>query len=818
MDVLLFDLRYTLRLLSRSPGFTLLCVAVIALAISLTLTIYVVVGNQGVRPLPLPKGERYVALQPTDKDTGNVYRGDRFNAFFYRAIAERSKSFELLGAAGIHGSFTISDDGIAESHYGTAIDPRLLHATDAVPIKGRNLVASDAVPGAETVAVIGHNLWQNYYAGRADIIGHRSRIEGKIHTIVGVMPKGFRYPTDHHLWTALQLPASNSPGAEKFALTPIGILSEGVSIDQANAELKVIGQQLSSEYPDDFKSMSIIAQPYIYSASLNNWGTMNAVMLSAALIILLLACLNVGNLLLVRVNERNQELVIRSALGGSRRRIIQQVLMESFIICLAGGIIGVLLGNLGADFVRYQTEVVVGSSYLPFWMNFEIGIDIFLLTIGITAMVWLFAGGIPALRASRLEITSALGGGSKGVASKGSGSVAKVLVASEVVCSFFLLILSGAFVSAVYFSNQIDYGVDTKNYVTGFVSLKESIFPAEADRIQYYNDLKSTLVDEPGISAVSFTSALPGMGFRRIPFNVEDRDLKENGEYPKNIVIPVDKDYFSVLDINLLDGRHFNSADDDNSLPVVIIEQALAEKMWPQESAIGKRIHSNPEGDMRNTPSIWLTVIGVVEHVDQGQMYSHFKGLNAVYRPLAQTAPDWQHIVLKFSEAPKLFEKKIKIAASKVNQDTPLRHLRKMEEALFLNTRILQTLSELFLVVALIALILAGTGIYGVVSRTVLLRSHEMGVRRALGQTDQSTILLFVRHGIIYLLVGAILGGGGALIASNLLTSEFPNLLNAIVSVTVFVFIVMTALVLVACYVPAMKIVSKEPATTLSYS
>ncbi|WP_101757781.1 FtsX-like permease family protein [Oceanicoccus sp. KOV_DT_Chl] len=544
MSTLLFDLRYTLRLLMRSPAFTALCITVIALAISLALTIYVVVGNQGIKPLPIPHGDRYVALMLQDKETYRILRGDRINAFIYQTFQQRLQSYQLLGAANIHRTITTSDDGIAEAEAGASITPNLLQATQAIPLLGRNLVASDAEIGAAPVALIGYEQWQNYYAGRKDIIGHLSRIDGQARTIVGVMPQNFGFPTDHHIWTPLQLPSNADPSNNSFRLTIIGILKKGTSVEQADSELKALIAQLANEYPDEYGHLSARTQPYIYAASANDWGTMNIVMLTAAGIILLLACLNVGNLLLVRANERTQELVIRSALGGSRQRIIQQVLMESFIICFVGGVIGLWLGSFGADYVRYQTEIVVGSSFLPFWMSFDIGPDIFLLTIAATLLVWLLAGGIPAWRASQLDINSALSGGGKGVTGKGNSKVAKGLVAVEVVCSFFLLVLSGAFVSSVHFANQIDYGVDTNNYISGFVNIREDAYPEDTDRVQFFTDLRTTLVQNPAIEAASFTNALPGMGYWRSPYNVEDRDLQSNNHYPNLIMIPIDQEYF----------------------------------------------------------------------------------------------------------------------------------------------------------------------------------------------------------------------------------------------------------------------------------
>ena len=817
MNTLWFDLRYTVRLISRSPGFAALCVLVIALALGLALTIYVLVSNQGLKPIPIPNGERYVALQLIDKKSNRTLKGDRFNAHIVQTLQGRSSSYEYLGASRIHGFVTISDGEITESPFGVEIAPRLMQLTSVVPLMGRNLVEGDALPGAEPVALIGHKLWQNYYGGREDIIGHRSRIDARMHTIVGVLPKNFSYPLDHHLWKPLQLPANSLPTEHNFHLTPIGILKPGITIDDANLELAAIMDQLAEEFPDEYGRFSADVVPFVHAASAMDFSTTNTIMIGAGFIILLLACLNVGNLLLVRANERTQELVIRSALGGTRWRIIQQVLLESLLICLAGGALGLWLGFYGAKFVKYQTEVVVGSSYLPFWMSFDIGSDIVLLAIAITLIVWIFAGGVPAWLASQLQINTALNGGGKGVAGKGNSKIAKILVAAEVTCSFFLLVLSGAFVTSVHLANQIDYGVPTENFVTSIISLKGTNYEDDVARYQYLRNLEEELLSQPGIVSVSYTTALPGMGRWQAPYAIEDRDLKAGGNYPRQMPIFVDDDFFQSVGVPLLDGRHFSETDMQGSLGVAIVEQAFVEKMWPGQSALGKRIHINPEGDNGGYLQQWVTIVGVISHIDQGQANGWAKGITSLYMPMSQTAPSWAHMLVQYAEQPRNFQTTIKKAATRVDRDISLRVIRSLEESLFLNTKMLKALSELFVGVAMIALVLAGTGIYGVVSRTVLLRTHEMGIRRALGFTDRGTIRLFLRQGVFYLIVGAALGGGGALITSNLLAAEFPTLLNSIFSITIFITLTMTGLVLGACYIPARKIVSLEPSAALHY-
>jgi predicted permease len=817
VSTLWFDLRFTLRLLGRSPGFAALSVLVIALALALALTIYVLVRNQGIGPLPLPNGERYVALQQVYQDSGRTAYGDQFHTDTLQALLTRARSYEVLGAANMQGSSTLNDGETTESPWGTAISPELMRLTGVEPLMGRSFTEQDSEPGAPLVALVGYDLWQTFFGARPDIVGYRVRIEGEMHTVIGVMPEGFRYPVDHHLWRPLKLPPNSLPGDHSVHYTPIGILKPGVSMAEASREAADIVAELQRQYPDDYENVSAKAIPYVDAASVTDFGVMNVVMLAAGTSILLLACLNVGNLLLVRASERNQEMVIRSALGGTRARIMRQILMESLLISLLGGGLGLWLGTYGARFVQYQTEVVVGSTYLPFWMRFDISTDVLLIAAGATLLIWLLAGGIPAWRASRTQINTVLASGRKGVASRGNSRVSASLVAAEVVFSFFLLVLSGAFVASVNMASGVNFGVPSENTVAAIIVFDEKRYPQASDRLRFIDNLQAKLEAEPGIRHATFTTVLPGMGWWRAAFDLPDLDLQQAGELPQLQGIPISTDYFPNFGLPLLEGRNFAATDTVENLQVAIIDSTMAEHFWPGESALGKRVKINPEETPGRPPTREVTIVGVIAPIDQGQALGRSRGIFNLYHPLAQFTPDFGYMVVRFEQQPKTFEHLIRSVATRVDRDIAITWVRPLSEMMSLNIRILQTLSELFIAVALIALVLAGTGIYGVVSRSVLLRTRDMGIRRALGQTDRDTVRFFLRQGGVFLLFGAVLGGGSAIVAAWLLTSEFPNLLDSMVSIVIIIGVVMIALVLGASYLPARKMVRMEPAVALHY-
>ena len=393
----------------------------------------------------------------------------------------------------------------------------------------------------------------------------------------------------------------------------------------------------------------------------------------------------------------------------------------------------------------------------------------------------------------------------------------RALVAAEVICSFFLLILSGAFVAAVHWASQVDYGVSPESYITAFVRPNGPQIQSEAERYRYLQRLQSEIISATGASAVTFATTLPGTANFLVHYAIDGDELKVDGEYPEQILVPVDHNFFQTLEVELLAGRHFNSSDTADSEPVLLVEKAFTEKVWPGESPLGKRIHLNPDNEEDMISQEWATIVGVIAHVDQGQSQAFLEGRTSVYRPLAQQTTPWAHVFVQFESLPEQYEYALKKAAASVNRDVALRMIRPLTESLFTRTKILQSMSELFVVVALIALVMAGSGIYGVVSRSVMMRTQEMGVRRALGLTDERTVRYFLNHGVLYLFVGGAIGGSGAVVACSLLAGEYPVILHSIVSVVIITSLLMVVLVLGACYLPARKMTTLEPAAALHY-
>ena len=812
-----FDLAFSLRLLSRSPGYAALCVLVIALALAQIIAIYLIVRVNGVAPLPLPKGDRYMTLALVLEDSGHILRGDQFRAYTLQALQRLSESYELIEGARLHGSLTVNDGERTEAPWGTEISPALMKATGVKPFLGRLMTEADAQLDAADVVMVGYQFWQRFFNGREDIIGHTVRVAGEEHRIIGVLPEGYSFPSDQHIWRPLRLDPNGHPSDRSPHFTPVGILKPGVSMAQAGREAAEIVAGLQQQYPEEYKNLSATSIPYVDAASATSFGRINVIMLLAAIAVLFLACMNVGNLLLVRASERSHELAVRSALGGSRLRIVRQVMMESLLVCLVGGALGLWLAGYAARFCQYQAETIIGSDYLPFWLKFQIGTDALLVSVAALTVLWVLAGGIPAWRASGASVGSALGGGSKGVVSRGNLRTISAFVGAEVVFSFFLLTLSGAFVASVIIASNQNLGINAENRVGGMFFFNGTNYESHEQRLAFMEAMIEEIEREPGVVSATYTLALPGMGWGTAPFNRPDSDLADDSELPMMQLIPVDNEYMAKTGMQLLKGRHFDHGDQADSEPVAIIARDMAEKYWPGESPLGKKLIMNPEGQTIFLKTKEYTVVGVVEPIDQGQIAGYARGHGTVYTSLSQESAWFGYFLVHYAEMPKDREAAFRRAASRVDRDMSYNRIEPLDGFVTLNARMLQAFSELFMGVALVALVLAGTGIYGVVSRSVQLRTREMGIRRALGQGDRQTLTLFLRQGSYFLIAGAFLGGIAAALAGQLLTSEFPSLMDSMGLIVIIVCLLMTALVLGASYIPARRIVALEPASALHH-
>ncbi len=814
-----FELKYTLRLLRKKQGFAAISIFVIAVGIAITIPLASVSKFFGFTDLPLANGDRLVALKQRIEGRGNVPVVD---AYSYEYIRDNAESYALLTAFE-QKSAVFSDGEAAESFSGAWIEPQFLSYASETPLAGRSLLESDSLPGAEPVAVIGFDLWQSYYAGDENVIGNTSRINGENVTVVGIMPQGFGFPYAHDLWLPLQLPGNPEPGPQR-SLYLAGLLHENTDRGQALAELDTSLQALATEYPQFYSGASGIILPYTL-VMINDGPVYGQLFLGMLATVLALVCFNVGNLLAARNSERLNELAVRGAVGGTRWKIIRQVLLESFLICIIAATTGLAIGSIGLSIISNGIGNAVFS--VPYWIDFSLSGSDLLTLAAITTAVWLLSGLYPAWKISNQDINTILGSDSKSSTDLGSGNLTKTLVIVEIIVSCFLLIVCLSTIAAFYYSSQQDMGVNPEGMLTARVDLSSSNYESVDSKQNYLRSLRGELLSSTSIEDVTFATAMAGQNPRRLDFSLEDIDVATDSRLPQVGLAWTDEDYLRLMETELIQGRLFDFADSASSLPVVIVDEFFAERYWPGESALGKRMQIAPEqgGEL-------LTIVGVINHIIQGQPTAERLYQSTVYRPLGQLALDTTgaaavnavSLAMQVTDLDTAsltdLEQEVKAAAARVDRDVPVSEVMPMSQMMYLGMEANQFFFDIMLWMALATLALAIVGIYGVVSRSVLSRAMEIGVRRALGSTNFRIISIFLKQGSLYLLFGLMIGGVSGVLVIDLLLQAVGS--QDGVSYTFFyiiatVVLMLSLMVFVAAYLPARKLIAFEPAEALHY-
>ncbi len=809
----LFDLQYALRRLSKAPGFTAMAVIVLAIGLGLSVYIYTFLKVAFYEELDFPEADRLVFIEREVNQ--QKWCCGTVSPFTYQHLQENQSSFEEFGALRLFSWVNFSDGNNAARPWSAYVTSSIFQTLQVEPILGRTLQANDDRPGADKVAVIGYQLWQDVYAGRMDVIGTVARIHGEPHTIVGVMPEGFSFPVRHELWLPLQLQYQPQPIAGE-GLTLFGRYSSEATLESSNREIKALMQQLTQDHPDFYGNISASAWPAsrLFFASAE---VLIFLMTSAAVAILLLVCFNVGNLLLARANENIREVAIRSALGAPRFRLMQQTLTESLLLSVAGGVVGLFLAHLGLSITQPVMETLFGFP-APFWWQFELrgeGVVVAVLAVVVT---WLLAGLLPAWRASGVNCNSVLKDGNKGGVSKGSNRLTSALVYLQIALSSVFVSLAIGWVVMLVDLMETDYGIDPEHYITGHIILPIADYPDRESRTEYFDELSRQLVAESGIVEASAASALVGARTPPQSYTLADRDLASSEGYPTKSVIAVAENYFDVMDVAFLQGRSFNSGDTIDSRQVVIIDQHFAEKMWPNESALGKRIQLEPK-----TNGEWLTVVGVLSHIVQTPAFGGGDDQNGFYRPFSQSVPLSGVIpmIAKVDGDPASYDQAVRNAVMKTDSLVPVDALWTLQHRLSQQFNGFTLFTKLFAIFGGLALLLAACGIYSITSRAIVLRTHELGIRRALGASNRSVVRLLLWQGTKQLIVGLTVG----LVLSVMLalkttvgdTVDTVKILLDTLQVFAAVAVILGAVVYTASFLPARRAVALEPSAALHH-
>lgn len=798
METLWQDLRYGARMLLKQPGFTLIAVLTLAIGIGANTAIFSVVNAFLLRPLPYEDADRLVIIQSHD---GVSPRGVSY--VDYLDWQKQNQAFDDLAFFNIRWQANVSFDGENETLTATLCSWNLLSVLQVRPVLGRDFMPEDDLEVGGKVALLSHALWQRRFGSDPGVIEKQLNIEGGSYSIIGVMPPGFKFPTQTELW----VPSGRWFNKENRAMRidqVIGRLRPGVELEQARADMKVITARLAATYPDTNARFSAAVTP-LRDFQIGDIGPSLILLLLACGFVLLIACANVANLLLARATSRRREIAIRAALGATRLRVIRQQLTESMLLALLGGGLGLLLAlwSIGAVAAVVPVE-------LPFWIKLNIDWRVLAFTLAILVVTGLLFGLLPAIGSSKISLSEELKEGGR-VAAEGYLRVRGLLVVSEVALAFVLLVGAGLMMRSLLHLQNVNPGFNPQNALMVGVKLTYDSKRTPEQRADIYNQLIHRVAALPGVVSAGVNHDLPFVGqmiWDRGGFAIEDQSPEEAENNPAANHQVVSPDYFRAMGIPLIRGRVFTERDRIGAPYVVIINRQMAERFWPGEDPIGKRLTGFGPDD-----AVW-TIVGVVGDIK----YRGLAGETEIdlYRSCLQFPPPVIiHLVARTEGDPMSVAAAVRKEIFRISSDLGVSRIVPMEklaENTIWQSRLWGTLFGVF---SIVALILAAAGIYGVISYVVSQRTREIGIRMALGAGAGDVMKMVMRQGLLLAFVGVSIG----LVVSLALTRAMSSLLYGVSATDPATFagiaLLLALVALLACFVPAQRAMKVDPMVAL---
>ncbi len=802
------DIRYGIRMLKKSPSFTAVVVAVLALGIGANTTVFTLVNAVLFRALPFKNGERIMFLTSDEvKRSRNNVRVSWPDFQDWRAQTKSFNGLAMWAPLGISLSDRIATP---ERYNGTRITANSFSLIGESPILGRDLTPEDEKPGAEPVVLISYGIWKSRYGGNSNVIGRNVRVNEIPTAIVGVMPQGFKFPVGEEVW----LPATPQKDWEKrdnrFGLV-FGRLADGVNMAAARAELDLVGGRLGKAYPKTNQGIGIVLKTFNEQF---NGGPIRVVflaMLGAVGFVLLIACANVANLLLARSLSRTKEISIRLALGAGRLRVVRQLLVEAVLLGICGGALGLGLAAAG---VR-AFDLAVADVGKPYWITFTMDFTVFAYVAGICVLTGLVFGVVPAMHATRQDVNAKLKeGGRNSSSSVGTRYLASSFVVAEIALAVVLMAGAGLMVRSLlkFYSMQMGTA-NAKNVLTMRLNLTKEKYPDAAARLRFYEKLTPRLSSVPGVQSVSLASMLPINGTFDWDFQLEGQPPAEKGKRPTLGGVIIDPNYFHTTGNTLVRGRAFAPEDGLPGRSVAIVNQRFASKYWPNQDPVGKRIRLIKDNEPEQP---WLTVVGLSPDIRQNDpMQAELEAV--LYVPLRQDTPSFISVMARTTVEPGTLAASFRKQVQAIDEDLPAFGVRSLESQFEQQRWTFRVFGTVFVIFSIFALVLAAIGIYAVVAYGVSQRTAEIGVRVALGATTSNVIRLVVSQGLIQLGIGLALGLAGAFGVTRVIKAILLQVSPTDPITFGAVALVLIAAATLACLIPARRAAKIDPVIALRY-
>jgi putative ABC transport system permease protein len=815
MENLLNDLRYGARMLLGNPGPSAIAVLALALGIGANTAIFSVVNAVLLKPLPYADAHRLVTVwgnlnrEGLTKMTASV---PEFNDYL-----ERNQLFEHLAAYDWQ-SFNLTGDGNPERVIAARVTTSFFPVMGVTPALGRTFLDEEDRAGRDQVVIISHGLWQSRFAADPNIVGRTLTLNGRGYTVVGVMPAGFEFPFRFmKVWKPMAFTAEERSESERGShfLNVIGRLKSDVTTQRAQSEMAAVGREIGSLHEGDYPSGYGVQVISLHEQTVG--PARDALMILFVMVgfVLLIACANVANLLLVRATSRQKEIAIRLALGASRSRVMRQLLAESLLLAVVGGVAGLLLALWGVDLL-----IALGPDDLPRLKEVAVDGRALGFTFALSMLVGALCGLAPALGASKPDLTVSLKEGGKGAgADSRHGRLRSLLVVSEVTLALVLLVGAGLVIKSFIRLQQVDPGFSAEGVLSLRVLLPQEKYAEPARKRNFFTELTERVGALPGVEAVGAVTYLPLSGsINDRSFSIEGRSgmSGQSGDtLPGADYIGISDNYFDVMRTPMIRGRSFVGADSRESA-AAIINETMARRFWSDENPLGQRIRLGSQ----ESPFPWMTIVGVVKDI-------HHSGLDAKVNPtifvpylqprLPAFAVGSMFLVARTSGDPKSLIAPVRTEVLGIDKDQPITNVDTMQQRLAESTAERRFHMFLFGTFAVVALVLAAIGIYGVMSYTVTQRTREIGIRMAVGAAPRDVLRLVIGQGMLMVLVGVALGLIGALGLTRLMSSLLFDVSATDAATFIVIALALMGTALLACYLPARRAMKVDPGVALRY-
>lgn len=804
MNHLLQDVRFAVRTLRKSPVFAAVVLLTLALGIGANTAIFSVVDAVLLRPLPYEDSGRLVTVWQDERGRGRL--ADEWltppNFFDLRSSSE---SFEGMAAVMGWGP-NLTGDGEPEKLTGQAISHDYFRLLRKSPRLGRGFLAEEDVPDGAQVVVLSHGLWQRRFGANSDILGSSITLNGEAHIVVGIAPVDLEplalEGPNVEIWRPLQMDANGGCGRRCYVLQVFGRLAPGATLRSAAAGLNTVAASLAREYPDSNSGVGISLVP-LKEQTVGPIRSGLLVLLGAVGFVLLIACVNIANLLLGRAAARQREVAIRTALGAVRGRLIRQLLTESLLLALAGGALGLLFAFWGTDLLVQLSPP--GTPRMA-----EVGIDaqVLVFALGVSLLTGLLFGLVPALQASRSGLTRALGDRGSGRSTAASRRTRGVLMVAEVAIALTLLVGAGLLMRSFGRLIQVDVGFDTENVLVADLSLPQARYEEDPPRVAFYEQLLEQVESLPGVRSAGAVSVLPlGGNDADVAFTIEGRPPPDPERMPDAQFRIATPGYFGAMGMRLLAGRVFTAQDRADAPRVAVITDAMARRFWPDEDAVGKQFRPQSFGEPL------VTIAGVIADV-------HHFGLDQeprpeYYLPHAQLHARTMVVVARTAGEPLVLAGALREQVRSLDPQLPVAEITTMEQLVGRSVALPRLYLSLFSVFAAVALLLAAIGIYGVTAFSVTRRTREIGVRVALGARSADVLRMIVRQAMTLALIGLGIGLIAALLLSRALSSLLYDLSPTDPLTFAGVALLLAMVALISAYLPARRAARVDPMVAL---